>query len=43
MVLADGLRDVGRPVLLRIGYAEFNKPGALYQPSDIHRRVSPCR
>jgi hypothetical protein len=32
MVLADGLRDVGRPVLLRIGY-EFNNPGALYEPS----------
>jgi hypothetical protein len=32
MVLADGLRDVGRPVLLRIGYG-FNKPDALYEPS----------
>jgi hypothetical protein len=32
LVLADGLRDVGRPVLLRIGY-EFNNPGALYEPS----------
>jgi hypothetical protein len=31
-VLGDGLRDIGRPVLLRIGY-EFNNPGALYQPS----------
>src|SRR5579872_2776672 len=32
LVLADGLRDVGRPVLLRIG-DDFNKPGALYEPS----------
>jgi hypothetical protein len=32
LVLADGLRDVGRPVLLRIGY-EFNNPDALYEPS----------
>jgi hypothetical protein len=32
LVLADGLREVGRPVLLRFGY-EFNKPGALYEPS----------
>jgi len=31
-VLADGLRDVGRPVLLRIGN-EFNHTGAVYQPS----------
>lgn len=32
-VLADGLVEVGRPVLLRIGY-EFNNPGALYQQSS---------
>ncbi len=32
LVLGDGLRDVGRPALLRIGY-EFNNPGALYEPS----------
>ena len=32
LVLGDGLRDVGRPVLLRIGYA-FNNPGGLYEPS----------
>jgi len=32
MVLAEGLRDFGRPVLLRIGY-RFNQPGALYEPS----------
>ena len=31
-VLADGLREVGRPVLLRIGY-EFNNPSSLYEPS----------
>jgi hypothetical protein len=30
--LADALRDVGRPVLLRVGY-EFNNPSALYQTS----------
>ncbi len=29
--LADGLHEVGRPVLLRIGY-EFNSPWALYEP-----------
>jgi hypothetical protein len=32
IVIADGLRDVGRPVLLRIGY-DFNNPAALYEPS----------
>ena len=32
LVLADGLRDVGRPVLLRIG-DDFNQPSALYEPS----------
>jgi hypothetical protein len=32
LILADGLRDVGRPVLLRIGY-EFNAPSAPYEPS----------
>lgn len=32
LILADGLRDVGRPVLLRIGY-EFNNPSAPYEPS----------
>jgi hypothetical protein len=32
MVLADGLRDVGRPVLLGIGSA-FNNPSARYEPS----------
>jgi len=32
MVLADGLRDVGRPVLLGIGSA-FNSPSARYEPS----------
>ena len=32
LVLADGLRDVGRPVLLRIG-DDFNQPGALYESS----------
>src|ERR1700683_270866 len=30
--LADALRDVGRPVLIRVGY-EFNNPYALYQTS----------
>ena len=30
--LADGLKDVGRPVLIRIG-CEFNTPDALYEPS----------
>lgn len=32
LTLADGLKEVGRPVLLRIGY-EFNNPYALYEPS----------
>ena len=32
MVLGDGLSEVGRPVLMRIGY-QFNSPGALYEPS----------
>lgn len=32
LILGDGLRDVGRPVLLRIGY-EFNDPSAPYEPS----------
>ena len=32
LVIADGLREVGRPVLLRIGY-EFNNPDVLYEPS----------
>lgn len=32
IVLADGLHDVGRPVLMRIG-SDFNTPGALYEPS----------
>jgi len=39
--LADGLRDAGLPVLLRIGY-EFNNPWALYDPqqfSTAFRRV----
>lgn len=30
--LADGLKDVGRPVLMRIGY-EFNNPWVPYEPS----------
>jgi hypothetical protein len=33
LVLADGLREVGRPVLLRIG-SEFNDPSARYEPSS---------
>jgi hypothetical protein len=32
MVLADGLHEVGRPVLVRIG-SEFNHPGTRYEPS----------
>ncbi|HLX36323.1 MAG TPA: hypothetical protein VKR29_00930 [Candidatus Binataceae bacterium] len=32
IALADGLREVGRAVLLRIGY-DFNAPGALYESS----------
>ncbi len=35
LVLGDGLRDVGRPVLLRIG-DDFNQPGALYEPSSAY-------
>ncbi|HVN28255.1 MAG TPA: hypothetical protein VMT64_07200 [Candidatus Binataceae bacterium] len=31
-VIADGLRDVDRPVLLRLG-GRFNAPGAVYEPS----------
>jgi hypothetical protein len=30
--LADGLKEVGRPSLIRVGY-EFNNPRALYEPS----------
>jgi len=32
IVTANGLRAVGRPVLVRIGY-DFNAPSALYEPS----------
>ncbi len=32
LVLADGLQEVGRPVLLRIGY-DFNQAGAPYESS----------
>lgn len=33
MVLADGLRDAGRPVLISFG-PDFNKPGAAYEASS---------